>query len=282
MAKVKFALNYNGNQIRSIEELRENFAASVVEIVADYRSGLLERWLDARWLDDEREKVLAIKSNDDCEILAKLMEIFGVELDSDFISDAEKNPAAAALVRGVIEIFEQERREREERERREREEQERRAREEQERREREEQERREREEQERPARVERGKQLLAKRTFLELCGYCSAEDVKCAIEAGVDVNAKNNDGVTALMVAAINNTADAVNALISAGADVNAKDNGGWTALMRAADHNTADVVNALIQAGADVNAKNNDGWRARDYAHNSGRLQNTDALKRL
>ena len=326
MAKVKFNLNYNGKQIRSIEELRENFAASVVEIIADYRSGLLERWLEARWFDDEREKVLAIKSADDCEILAELMEIFGVEPDSNFISDAEKNPDAAALVRGVVEIFErgeweakerrkrqeQEKHEREERERHEREEQERRRREEQERREREEQERRrreeqecrereeqerreceklerrEREEQEKQVRVEKGKKLLAQKSFWILCCDGSSEDVKCAIQAGANVNAKNYVGMTALMCAAMNtmnNTADVVNvvnALIQAGADINAKNYFGMTALMLAARYNTADVVNALIQAGADVNAKNYFGGTAFALSRKNKKLKNTDALKRL
>ena len=50
-----------------------------------------------------------------------------------------------------------------------------------------------------------------------------------------DVNARDENGRTALMLAAVNGNEDCVKILIAAGADVNAKDNTGKTALVMAA-----------------------------------------------
>lgn len=76
------------------------------------------------------------------------------------------------------------------------------------------------------------------------------------IKSGADVNAKNENGRTALMYAAWNNVTDVAKVLIDAGADVNAKGNAGETALMHAAARNAVDVAKALIAAKADVNAR--------------------------
>ena len=53
------------------------------------------------------------------------------------------------------------------------------------------------------------------------------------------------------------NNPDIINALIQAGADVNAKDEEGETPLHGAADENTnPDIIIALVQAGANINAQ--------------------------
>ena len=88
----------------------------------------------------------------------------------------------------------------------------------------------------------------------------TAADIRAAIKAGADVNARDEYGWTALMVAAQNNTnPDVVKALLAAGADVNARDKTGnensWTVLMAALQNTNPDVVKVLLAAGAaDVN----------------------------
>lgn len=51
-----------------------------------------------------------------------------------------------------------------------------------------------------------------------------------------------------------------VEQLIEQGADINAKADNGWTALHYAAKRGYVEVVKYLIEQGADINAKNNAG----------------------
>ena len=87
------------------------------------------------------------------------------------------------------------------------------------------------------------------------------EAVKVLIAAGADVNAKNNNGETALMRASKsrNYEADgAVSVLIEAGTEVDAKDKNGWTALIWAlcAHRYKPGIIKLLLEAGAVVNVK--------------------------
>ncbi len=80
------------------------------------------------------------------------------------------------------------------------------------------------------------------------------------LQAGADVNARDEEGATLLMLAAHAGNLELVKSLIAAGADVNAKDERGWSAICRAvynAEQNRgfADVVQALIDSGADIEA---------------------------
>jgi len=94
--------------------------------------------------------------------------------------------------------------------------------------------------------------------------------VQALLAKGADVNAKANDGQTALMVASSHEQGfglldhpNIVPALLAQGADVNAKDRTGQTALMHASYSGHLDIVRALLAKGASVNAKDNDGRTA-------------------
>ena len=92
--------------------------------------------------------------------------------------------------------------------------------------------------------------------FLEICGYSTAQQVRDALSrVDVDINAKDENGVTALMQSIGNKeNPEVINILIQAGADVNAKACDGNTALMQAARNNNLEFIKILLKAGADIN----------------------------
>lgn len=71
---------------------------------------------------------------------------------------------------------------------------------------------------------------------------------------GVDVNAAEADGTTALHRASLRDEPESVERLIRAGADVNAANDLGATALWAASLNGSAEVVESLLAAGADPN----------------------------
>ncbi|MGH9335778.1 MAG: ankyrin repeat domain-containing protein, partial [Vicinamibacteria bacterium] len=85
--------------------------------------------------------------------------------------------------------------------------------------------------------------------------------------AGVDLEARDKSGATALMYAAQFGHNAIVAALIEAGADINAKDNLGWTPLIRAAVGGNAEATKALVDKGADKNAEDFFGRTAAEVA---------------
>jgi len=81
------------------------------------------------------------------------------------------------------------------------------------------------------------------------------EAIKLLISVGVNLNAKNKNGETALMKASVNGNEDIVKLLIKIGADINAKNKYGSTALMYASANNYKEMVDLLKRYGAkDVN----------------------------
>ena len=104
--------------------------------------------------------------------------------------------------------------------------------------------------------------------------------VKALIAARADVNAKNNVGDTALMMASGFGHLEVVQALLAAKADMNAKRNDGDTALMFASGNGRLEVVRALLAAGADVNAKSRHGNTALGGASGNDRPEIVKLLK--
>jgi ankyrin repeat protein len=77
------------------------------------------------------------------------------------------------------------------------------------------------------------------------------------INAGADVNKKNERGQTPLQVAILNDNFDAVNLLLASGADVNKKNKRGQTPLQVAILNDNFDAVNLLLASGAVFNEGN-------------------------
>jgi ankyrin repeat protein len=104
-------------------------------------------------------------------------------------------------------------------------------------------------------------------------------DVHTLLRAGVDVNAAQADGTTALHWAAYHEDAEMVALLVRAGADVNAVNRYGVPPLAEACINGDAAVVKLLLEAGADAKTTMKGGETALMLASRSG---STEAVKAL
>lgn len=97
------------------------------------------------------------------------------------------------------------------------------------------------------------------------------EEVARLLDDRSDVNAKDEDCDTTLMLAAVWGRADSARSLLDHGAEVNTKNKGGYTALMLAALFGHTDVVQLLLERGAAVTARNREENTALIYAAMAG-----------
>lgn len=95
MLKIKFNLNFGGEQIRTLDDLRENF--SIEDVLDVYNNGLLVKWLDVRNYKNELEKVKAIQATDARGIPTELIKNFGV---SDDFSEIDKSLSVLDYLEG--------------------------------------------------------------------------------------------------------------------------------------------------------------------------------------
>ena len=89
------------------------------------------------------------------------------------------------------------------------------------------------------------------------------EVISLLLEAGADVNAADQVGMTALMLAALSGNPEIVSLLLKAGADVKAANNSGRTALMDAVSVGSPGIISLLLKAGVSVNAADQVGMTA-------------------
>ena len=117
--------------------------------------------------------------------------------------------------------------------------------------------------------------------FFERAG---AAEVSRCLEAGAQVNARNEKGLTPLHVAAgWSRTPPVVTALVKAGADLEARDKDTRTPLHHAARFGkTPAVVKVLLDADADPAAKDKKGRTPFDYAKRNAALKDTEVFRRL
>ena len=106
-----------------------------------------------------------------------------------------------------------------------------------------------------------------------------AAAVRTLLRQGVDVNAADVDGTTALQWAAHWNDPDSVNSLLAAGASPNAASRYGVTPLHEAATIGSAPIVRALLRAGARPDAAYGEGETPLMSAARSGDVESVELL---
>ena len=83
----------------------------------------------------------------------------------------------------------------------------------------------------------------------------NSDEARKLLSSGmVDVNSKDEDGLTPLRAAAKKGSKKVAQLLIESGADVNVADKHGETPLHRAAERGHKEIAQLLIESGADVN----------------------------
>jgi len=116
--------------------------------------------------------------------------------------------------------------------------------------------------------------------LIQAAGKNDLTQVQNLLEQGTDVNAKDDNGVTALMMASVMGHVEVVKRLLDKGADVSAKDNDGVTALTGTSFEGHFDVAKLLVEKGADVNIKSKDGDTALMAGSAKGHTKIVELLK--
>ncbi len=106
----------------------------------------------------------------------------------------------------------------------------------------------------------------------------TAQDLQQVIDQGVDVNARDDVGKTALHWVA-QAKPEVITTLLTSGADVNAKDKWDRTPLHFVAATGSLENIRLLLGAGAEVNAKTANDWTPIHGAAKFGAAQNVTVL---
>jgi uncharacterized protein len=111
--------------------------------------------------------------------------------------------------------------------------------------------------------------------LLVAVSMCNVDMVRCLLADGrVNVNEKNRNGLTALMIASSFRQTVMVQLLLAHRADVNAQENEKRSALLYASFSGDVGVVKMLLDAGADMTLKDDQGQTALDVARTNGYIE--------
>jgi ankyrin repeat protein len=109
-------------------------------------------------------------------------------------------------------------------------------------------------------------------TSIMKSGYWGKYEVlRYLLLKGADLEAQNDDGMTAIILSAKDNKFDCVKFLVERGANLEAKGNTGCTALIAASENGHLEIVKLLAEKGALLDVQDEDLWSALIYAARNG-----------
>lgn len=123
--------------------------------------------------------------------------------------------------------------------------------------------------------------MLSFKTLVDLIHKNDLQNLKSFLEnrhCNID-DADEEQGLTALMVAASEGRLDFVYLLLSHGANVNAQDHDGATPLHHAAKNGYSDVCLELLEANSHIEATDSGGWTPFIWACYKGHVATVDCL---
>ena len=91
------------------------------------------------------------------------------------------------------------------------------------------------------------------------------------LDTNIDIDFKNVNGQTGLLLAVLRGHIEVVNILLSRNANINVKDNYGTTALVHAVQTGSMDLTGKLIESGADLEVRDQFGNDITTIAHENG-----------
>jgi ankyrin repeat protein len=129
--------------------------------------------------------------------------------------------------------------------------------------------------------IERKGTVYSEEAFLHQVKTGNSKAVEMYIRGGINVNAKDRDGSTTLMIASERGDSEMARVLLENGADPNASDIDGYTALMFVSYSGNLEIARLLVKSGADVNARDKDGWTALMFALIEKKTEVAEFLKK-
>lgn len=85
--KIKFNLLLDGNPVRDLEGVRNNF--NIHELLAYLEDGVLERWLVSRGYYELWERIQMINRNDLHQLITDLTDVFGMEITDSGLKEVK-------------------------------------------------------------------------------------------------------------------------------------------------------------------------------------------------
>lgn len=114
---------------------------------------------------------------------------------------------------------------------------------------------------------------------IKIVATMTVEKLEKMLSNGADVNAKDKNGTTVLMLYSSLSSIDIIRALLDNGADINAVNSRGGTALIAACQKNQREVIDLLLQRGANPHAQTSSGKTALDFMSNNKNLSTEDKI---